>query len=150
MNTKNSNTKTITATSAAARRLSMNAITRGVIALSLAAAGAAQEAQVTPLRTQGLAGMPGKEATMLMVTYPPGGSSAEHRHNANVFVYVLEGSVVMQVKGGKELTLGPGETFYESPEDVHTVSRNASNTSPAKFVVFFVKQKGTPLTVPMK
>src|SRR6266566_1524714 len=66
----------------------------------------------------------------------------EHRHNAHTFVYVLEGSVVMQVKGGKEVTLGPGQTFYESPDDIHTVSKNASDTKPARFLVFFVKQKG--------
>ena len=72
-----------------------------------------------------------------------------HRHNAHVFVYVLEGTVVMQLKGGGEETLGPGQTFYESPEDVHAVSRNASKTKPAKFVVFFVKQTGAPPTVPV-
>jgi quercetin dioxygenase-like cupin family protein len=91
-----------------------------------------------------------QEATMVTVEYAPGGSSPEHRHNAHVFVYVLEGSVVMQVKGGKEVTLGPGQTFYESPEDVHTVSRNASATQPARFLVFFAKPKGTPLTVPAR
>jgi quercetin dioxygenase-like cupin family protein len=97
-----------------------------------------------------LTGTAGKEATMVTVEYPPGGSSAEHRHNAHTFVYVLEGSVVMQVKGGQEVTLGPGQTFYESPEDIHSVSRNASTTKPAKFLVFFVKQKGAPATVPAK
>ena len=122
-----------------------------LIALCLAAAtAAAQEAKVTTLMTQELAGKEGKEGTMQLVEYAPGGSDAPHRHNASVFVYVLEGSVVMQVKGGKEVTLGPGQTFYESPEDVHTVSRNASTTKPAKFLVFFVKQKGAPLTVPAK
>jgi quercetin dioxygenase-like cupin family protein len=128
-----------------------NAMTKLLIAMCLAAvAAAAQDAKVTPLLTQELSGMAGKEATMVTVEYPPGGSSAEHRHNAHVFVYVLEGSVVMQVKGGKEVTLGPGQTFYESPEDVHTVSRNASAAKPARFVVFFVKQKGAPVTVPPK
>ena len=121
-----------------------------LIALCLAAAAVPQDAKVTPLRTQELVGAAGKEVTMLTVEYPPGGASAEHRHNAYVFVYVLEGVVVMQVRGGKEVTLGPGETFYESPEDVHTVSRNVSTTKPAKFLVFFVKQKGAPLTVPAK
>ena len=87
---------------------------------------------------------------MVVVEYPPGGSSAEHRHNAHTFVYVLEGSVVMQVKGGTQVTLGPGQTFYESPEDIHSVSRNASSTKPAKFLVFFVKSKGAPATVPAK
>ena len=122
-----------------------------LIALCLAAAtAAAQEAKVTPLMTQDLAGINGKEGTLTMVEYAPGGSDPAHRHNASVFVYVLEGAVVMQVKGGKEVTLGPGQTFYESPGDVHAVSRNASTTKPAKFLVFFVKQKGAPLTVPAK
>jgi quercetin dioxygenase-like cupin family protein len=97
-----------------------------------------------------LTGIPRKEATIATVEYPPGGSSAEHRHNAHVFVYVLEGSVVMQVKGGNPVTLVPGQTFYESPEDVHTVSRNASSTKPAKVLVFFVKEKDAPATVPAK
>jgi quercetin dioxygenase-like cupin family protein len=120
------------------------------IALCITVAAAAQGTKATPLMTKALAGIPGKEAVMLTVEYPPGASSAEHRHNAHTFVYVLEGSVVMQVKGGQELTLGPGQTFYESPDDVHTVSRNASATKPAKFLVFFVKQEGAPTTVPAK
>lgn len=149
MNTEKADKETFaTAAILAGRKLRLKGITKGLLALYLAAAAWAQEASVTPIRTQELTGMPGKEATMLMVEYPPGGSSAEHRHNANVFVYVLEGSVVMQVKGGKEVTLGPGQTFYESPDDVHTVSRNASSTTSAKFIVFFVKEKGAPLTVP--
>lgn len=110
----------------------------------------AQDAKVTPLMTKDLAGIAGKEGTMVTVEYAPGAVSAEHRHNAYTFVYVLEGSVVMQVKGGKEVTLGPGQTFYESPQDIHTVSRNASKTKPAKFLVFFVKDKGAPATVPAK
>jgi quercetin dioxygenase-like cupin family protein len=110
----------------------------------------ADDAKVTPLMTKDLTGIAGKEGTMVTVEYPPGASSLEHRHNAHTFVYVLEGSVVMQVKGGKEVTLGPGQTFYESPEDIHTVSKNASNTKPAKFLVFFVKDKGAPPTVPAK
>ena len=121
-----------------------------MVVTAAVATAVAQEAKVTPLMTQDLAGIAGKEATMQMVEYAPGGSDAEHRHNASVFVYVLEGAVVMQVKGGQEVTLGPGQTFYESPEDVHTVSRNASTTKPAKFLAFFVKQKGAPLTVPAK
>jgi quercetin dioxygenase-like cupin family protein len=87
---------------------------------------------------------------MLTVEYAPGASSTAHRHNASTFVYVLEGSVVMQVKGGKEVTLGPGQTFYESPDDIHTVSRNASTTKPAKFLVFFVKDKGAPSSAPAR
>ena len=123
-------------------------MTKVLIALCLVAAtAAAQEATVTPLMTQDLAGIAGKEGTMVMVEYAPGGSSAEHRHDAAVFVYVLEGAVVMQVKGGQEVTLGPGQTFYESPEDVHVVSRNASTTQPTKLLAVHVKQKGAPLTV---
>jgi quercetin dioxygenase-like cupin family protein len=126
-------------------------MTKVLVTMCLAAiAAAAQGAKVTPLMAKDLPEIAGKEATMATVEYAPGASSAEHRHNAHTFVYVLEGSVVMQVKGGKEVTLGPGQTFYESPEDVHTVSRNASATKPAKFLVFFVKQKGAPATVPTK
>ena len=117
-----------------------------IVSCFAAAALAAQEAKVTPLMTKDLAGIAGKEGAMVTVEYAPGAASAEHRHNASTFVYVLEGSVVMQVKGGKEVTLEPGQTFYESPDDIHAVSRNASTTKPAKFLVFFVKQKGTPAT----
>ena len=130
-------------------------MTKALIALCMVVTAAvvtavAQEAKVTPLMTQELAGIAGEEGKMIMVEYAPGGSDAEHRHNAYAFVYVLEGTVVMQVKGGETVTLGPGQTFYESPEDVHLVSRNASTTKPAKFLVFFVKQKGAPITVPAK
>ena len=110
----------------------------------------AQEAKATDLMSKDLTDLPGKEGLMLIVEYPPGGSDPMHRHDAHVFVYMLEGSVVMQVKGGKEITLTPGQSFYEGPDDVHVVSRNASNAKPAKFVVFFVKNKGTPLVVPAK
>jgi len=109
---------------------------------------AAQEAKVTPLISKDLPNFPGKEGLMITVDYPPGSSDPIHRHNANAFVYVLEGSIVMQVRGGKEVTLTPGQTFYEGPEDVHVVGRNASKTKPAKFVVFLVKDKGTPVVVP--
>jgi len=108
--------------------------------ISLAVVAAmADDAKVTPLMNKDISAIAPKGATMLTVEYPPGGSSAEHRHNAHTFVYVLEGSLVMAVKGGKEVTLGPGETFYESPDDIHSVSRNASATKPAKFLVFLVK-----------
>ena len=121
------------------------------IALCLAAGvAAAADTKVTPVMTKDLAWAAGKEVSMVTVEYPPGASSAEHRHNADTFVYVLEGSVVMQVKGGAPVTLGPGQTFYESPDDVHSVSRNASDTKPAKFLVFFVKQKGAPASAPAK
>jgi quercetin dioxygenase-like cupin family protein len=110
----------------------------------------AQEAAVTPLMTKALADMPGKEALMISVEYPPGSKDAVHRHNAHAFVYVLEGSIVMQVKGGKEVTLTPGQTFYEGPSDVHIVGRNASTTKPAKFLVLLLKGKGAPVLVPAK
>ena len=92
---------------------------------------------------------PGKEGLTIMVEYPPGSSDPVHRHNADAFLYVLEGSVVMQVKGGKEVTLTPGQTFYEGPNDIHVVGRNASKTEPAKFIVFLVKDKGAPVLVPV-
>ena len=121
-----------------------------VTGLVTAATLMAQDSKVATLMTKDLAGLAGKEGMMVTVEYAPGATSAVHRHNAHTFVYVLEGSVVMQVNGGKEVTLGPGETFYESPDDIHTVSRNASATKPAKFLVFFVKDKGAPTTVPVK
>ena len=105
-------------------------------------------AKATPLLTRDLMGVAGKEGVMLTVEYPPGGKSASHRHNASVFVYVLEGHVNMQVKGGRKVTLGPGETFFENPNDIHSVSENASATEPAKILVFFVKEKGAPASVP--
>jgi quercetin dioxygenase-like cupin family protein len=110
----------------------------------------AQEAKVTPLFSKDLTNLPGKEGLMITVEYPPGSVDPIHRHNAHAFVYVLEGSIVMQVRGGKEVTLTPGQTFYEGPDDVHVVGRNASQTKPAKFVVFFVKDKGAPVLVPAK
>ena len=109
----------------------------------------AQEAAVTPLMTKELADIPGKEAEMIMVEYPPGSSDPVHRHNAHAFVYVLEGSVVMQLKGGKQVTLTPGQTFYEGPDDIHVVGRNASSTRPARFLVLLVKKKGAPVLVPV-
>ena len=110
----------------------------------------AQEAKVTPLMLEVLTDISGKEGLMITVEYAPGGSSPIHRHNAHAFVYVLEGSIVMQVKGGKEVTLTPGQTYYESPNDIHVVSRNASTTEPAKFLVVLVKDKGAPVVVPVK
>ena len=110
----------------------------------------AQEAKVTELMSKDLPNLPGKEGLMIMVEYPPGSSDPVHRHNADAFVYVLEGTVVMQVKGGPEVTLTPGQTFYEGPDDVHVVSRNASHTAPAKFVVVLVKDKGAPILTPVK
>jgi quercetin dioxygenase-like cupin family protein len=107
----------------------------------------APQATVTPLMSKDLTELPGKEVLMITVDYPPGSIDPIHKHNARAFVYVLEGSIVMQVKGGKEVTLTPGQTFYEGPDDVHVMGRNASSTRPAKFVVFFIKDKGAPVLV---
>ena len=107
-----------------------------------------QEAKVTQLLSKNLTDLPGKEGLMITVEYPPGSLDPIHRHNAHAFIYVLEGSIVMQVRGGKETILTPGQTFYEGPDDVHIVGRNASQTKPAKFLVFFVKDKGAPVLVP--
>jgi len=123
------------------------------VSLSLALAGStlvAQDATVRSLLSKDLAGIPGKELSMITVDYPPGASDTVHRHHAQTLVYVLAGSVVMQVRGQAPVTLTPGQTFYEGPDDVHVVSRNASDTAPARFLVFFVKDKGTPILVPAK
>ena len=108
----------------------------------------APHAKVTSLMSKDLPEAPGKEALMILVEYPPGSSDPIHRHNAHAMVYVLEGSVVMQVKGGQQVTLKPGQTFYEGPDDVHVIGRNASKTKPAKFVVVLIKNKGAPVVVP--
>ena len=108
----------------------------------------AQEAKVTSLMSKDLPENPGKEMLMITVEHAPGGSSPIHRHNAHAYVYVLEGSVVMQVKGGKQVTLTPGQSFYEGPNDIHIVDRNASKTQPAKFLVVLIKDKGAPALVP--
>ena len=110
----------------------------------------AQQPKVTSLISKDLTDNPGKEVLMIAVEHAPGESIPIHRHNAQAFVYVLEGSVVMQVKGGKQVTLTPGQTFYEGPDDVHLVDRNASSTRPAKFVVLLIKNKGAPALVPVK
>ena len=125
-------------------------LTKLILALAclMSPALLAQEAKVTELMSKDLPNLPGKEGLMITVEYPPGSSDPIHRHNANALVYVLEGSIVMQVRGGQETTLTPGQTFYEGPDDVHIVGRNASKTKPAKFVVFLVKDKGAPVLVP--
>jgi quercetin dioxygenase-like cupin family protein len=149
------------------RRSSMNITPRivfsalcflGVVSLALPTAAAAQQstaappaagaARATPLLSKDLPDIAGKEVTMSVIEYAPGGTSASHRHDAHTFVYVLEGSVVMQVTGGEPVTLVPGQTFYETPADVHAVSKNASATAPAKFLVFMIKDKGKPATRP--
>ena len=126
------------------------ALTKVMLALACLASGTppAQEAKVAQLLSKDLTSLPGKEGVMITVEYPPGSSDPIHRHNAYAFIYVLEGSIVMRLQGGKETTLTPGQTFYEGPGDVHVVGRNASQTKPARFVAFFVKDKGAPLLVP--
>jgi quercetin dioxygenase-like cupin family protein len=126
--------------------------TKLILAMAFLISGTllAQEAKVTQLMAKDLANLPGKEGVMITVEYPPGSSDPIHRHNAHAFVYVLEGEIVMQLRGGKEMVLKPGQTFYEGPNDVHVIGRNASKTKPAKFVVFLVKNKGAPVLVPTK
>lgn len=124
-------------------------MTSTLMAQQPSSANPAPQATVTSLTSKDLPDLPGKEALMIIVDYPPGSVDPIHRHNAHAFVYVLEGSIIMQVKGGKEITLTPGQTFYEGPDDVHVVGKNASTTKPAKFVVFFIKDKGAPVLVPV-
>ncbi|MFT9257187.1 MAG: cupin domain-containing protein [Acetobacter sp.] len=123
-------------------------IVLGTLFAGLCATPLYAETRVTPLLSHDLQGFPGKEGAMLTVDYPPGGSDPIHRHNASVFVYVLRGSIVMQVKGGAPVTLKEGQTFFEGPDDVHLVGRNASQTKPARFLAFFVKDKAVPFVVP--
>ena len=126
----------------------MTKLVAAVLLCLVAGTAMAEEPKVTPLMLKELAGDPGKEVLMITVEHVPGGASAIHRHNAQAFVYVLEGSVVMQLKGGKQMTLTAGQTFYEGPDDVHLVDRNASSTKPAKFLVVLIKNKGAPAVVP--
>src|SRR5882724_6705842 len=119
-----------------------------LLCLIMSGTAMAQQAKVTSLMSKDLPESPGKEMLMITVEHAPGGSSPIHRHNAHAMVYVLEGSVVMQVRAGKQVTLTPGQTFYESPDDIHVVGRNASSTKPAKFLVFLIKNKGAPVLVP--
>ncbi len=122
----------------------LNSVIICFFAMSLSA----QEISVTPLFQTDLDDIEDREGLMVIVDYPPGISSAAHRHNAHTFVFVLEGSVVMQVEGEERVVLGPGQIFYETPEDIHVISMNASTTEPAKILVFFVKRQGAPVTVP--
>ena len=126
------------------------ALNLGIGLCLISGSATAQEANVKSLMSKDLKDFPGKEGLMIVVEYPPGATDPIHRHNAHAFVYVLEGSIVMQLKGGKEVTLKPGQTFYEGPDDVHIVGRSADKTKPAKFVVFLVKDKGAPVFVPVK
>ena len=126
------------------------ALVLGCLTLVAVPALAGPEAIVTPLVAKDLPEFQGKEGVMILVEYSPGASDPIHRHNAHAFVYVLEGSVVMQLRDAAEVTLSPGQTYYEGPNDVHIVGRNASNTQPAKFVVFLVKNQGAPILEPAK
>jgi quercetin dioxygenase-like cupin family protein len=130
-------------------RISASLKTFVMLSLAIASAAASESVRVTELMTKALANASGKEVTMITVEYAPGGADPVHRHNASAFVYVLEGSIVMGMKGDKEVTLHPGDTFYEDPNGVHIVGRNASDKVRARFVVFIVKDKGTPYFVPV-
>jgi quercetin dioxygenase-like cupin family protein len=110
----------------------------------------ADQVKVTPLLTKDLDQFPGKEGMLVAVEYPPGAYEPEHRHNAYVFVYVVEGKIVMQVRGGQQVTLSAGQTFYEAPDVVHVVGRNASKTNAARFIAFFIKNKGAPTHMPLE
>ncbi|MGN6229403.1 MAG: cupin domain-containing protein [Dyella sp.] len=115
-----------------------------------APASGAPMAQVSELMTQALKDYPGKEGKMILVTYPPGSVDPVHRHNAEAFVYVLEGHIEMGLNGKQPVTLGPGQTFHEGPADLHTVGRNASKTEPARFVVFLLKEQHAPVLIPQQ
>jgi quercetin dioxygenase-like cupin family protein len=120
--------------------------------LAASSAGAQQEglhAQITPLVSKALSDYPGKEVVVIEVEYPPGAEDPVHRHNAHAFVYVLEGSIVMAIEGGQTVTLTAGETFYEGPDDIHTVGHNASLTEPARFLAFLLKNKDEPILTPL-
>lgn len=116
--------------------------------LAISAVASAEGAAVRALFQTDVADVTNQEIAILEVTYPPGNKSSSHRHNAHTVVYVLEGTVMMAVEGGETKTLGPGEVFYESPADIHSVSMNASETEPARILVFFLKEKGTASTEP--
>ena len=133
---------------------SSKALAAGMFAALLGITASARadtpHAKVTQLMTRALADYPGQEMEMIVVDYPPGSVDPVHRHDANAMLYVLEGSIVMQVQGGKAVTLKPGDAFYEGPNDIHTVGRNASQTAPARFVVVFLKKQGAPILTPVQ
>ena len=119
-------------------------------ALPMLAAVPAEAADVKELFAIDLADYPGKEGRMIEVSYPPGAQDVVHRHDAHAFVYVLEGQIVMQLKGKPAVTLKAGQTYYEGPNDIHVVGRNASTTAPARFVVVLLKARGAPILTPVK
>ncbi len=120
-----------------------------VVALLMLATVPVEAADVKDLFAIDLADYPGKEGRIIEVSYPPGAQDVVHRHDAHAFVYVLEGQIIMQVKGQPAVTLKAGQTFYEGPNNVHVVGRNASNTEPARFVVVLLKGKGAPILTPV-
>jgi quercetin dioxygenase-like cupin family protein len=130
-------------------RHNMKKLILSVFIFTFGFATATHAQEVNKLLTKKLPEAPGKEIEVITVIYAPGASDAIHRHDAHAVVYVLDGEVEMQVRGGTLRRLGPGQVFYESPGDVHTVSRNVSTTKPAKFVVFFVKNEGAPILTPI-
>ena len=119
-----------------------------IMATSLWGSSVHAATSVTPLITHDLQDIPAKEGAMVMVDYAPGAADPVHRHNASVFVYVLKGSIIMQVEGGARVTLKEGQTFFEGPDDVHLIGRNASQTEPARFLAFFVKDRTAPFVMP--
>ena len=121
-----------------------------LVAFLMLAATPVESADVKELFGIDLADYPGKEGRIIEVSYPPGAQDVVHRHDAHAFVYVLEGQIIMQLKGRPAVTLKAGQTFYEGPTDVHVVGRNASNTEPARFVVMLLKDKGAPILTPVK
>ena len=129
-------------------KLILRSLIVAALPFSAAFAQTAPQPIVAPVMQRDLTDLPGREMLMLSVEYPPGTVEHIHRHDAYAFVYVLEGSIVEGVRGGKEVTLTPGQTFYEGPDDVHTVGRNASATKPAKFIVVLVKKKGVDAVLP--
>jgi quercetin dioxygenase-like cupin family protein len=130
------------------RVLALLVVATGTLMLPRVPTARADGPTVRTLMSKDLAGDPDREVVVISVEFGPGGADAVHRHYAQGFVYVMEGTVEMQVKGGELMTLGPGQVFYEGPDDVHVIGRNASTTKPAKLVAVLVKKKGAPLLVP--
>ena len=127
--------------------MKMRFLSAGLVALLFAVGPAFAAA---PLMLKDVIGLPGKEVRVVIVDSAPGASSPVHRHNGQVFVYMLSGKMIMQVKGFPPVTVGPGDTFYENPDDIHTMSKNASDKDPARFVVFMIVNKGEPISTPVK
>jgi quercetin dioxygenase-like cupin family protein len=137
----------------ALRRFTIAAATAVMLIPAIASAqtaGAAPQSSRKVLMTKDLADFPGKEALVYLIDYPPGTNNLPHRHDAHVFLHILSGQLNAQVKGGELTVLNPGDTYYESPNDIHIVSRNPSSTTPAKAILFMVHNKGAALSTPVK